>query len=228
MDEAKKIIASWQANATNWIATIDNAEIESRKLATNTAIVETVLSYPGKTVLDIGCGEGWLTRELRKNGKEAYGVDAIPALIENAIAKDGGYYQVCSYKKLSEGVALMLLSFDAIAINFALIDKNDTEALIKALHKYLAKDGMVFIQTLHPSAVADNEQSGWKEGSWNGMKRDFVQPYDWYYRTMNDWENLFSSAGLNVIEIKEALHPETKSPLSVIFVSKNVNPQKDK
>lgn len=223
MSQQNAIIESWMENANNWIATIDNTEIESRKLSTNNAIVNAVLSYSSSTILDIGCGEGWLTRELRKNGKQSYGVDVVPGLIENAIAKDGEYYQVHSYKELSEGVKLMLPYFDAIVINFALIDKEDTEALIKSLYRYLAKDGMVFIQTLHPAAVTDEYMSGWKEGSWNGMKRDFTKPYQWYFRTLSDWLNLFKEAGLQVVEIKEPVHPETKRPLSVIFVLQNAN-----
>lgn len=218
MKEPDKIVESWIANASNWIATIDNTEIESRKLSTNNAIVNAVLSYPSSTILDIGCGEGWLTRTLRKNGKQSYGVDVVPGLIENAIAKDGEYYEVHSYTELGEGVKLMLPSFDVAVINFALIDKEDTEALIKSLYRYLTKDGMVFIQTLHPAAVTDEYVSGWKEGSWNGMKRDFTKPYQWYFRTLGDWLKLFKEAGLYVIEIKEPVHPETKRPLSVIFV----------
>jgi 2-polyprenyl-3-methyl-5-hydroxy-6-metoxy-1,4-benzoquinol methylase len=218
MNQPDKIVESWIANANNWIATIDNTEIESRKLCTNGAIVNTILSFSVNTILDIGCGEGWLTRELRKQGKQSYGVDVVPALIENAIAKDGDYYQVVSYGEISKGVKLMLTSFDAVVINFALIDKDSTASLIKSLHRYLTKDGMVFIQTLHPAAITDEYVSGWKEGSWNGMKRDFTQPYQWYFRTLSDWLNLFKEAGLNMIEIKEPVHPETKRPLSVIFV----------
>lgn len=223
MSQQNAIIESWMENANNWIATIDNTEIESRKLSTNKAIINAVLSYQVSIILDIGCGEGWLTRELRKKGKQSYGVDVVPGLIENAIAKDGEYYQVHSYKELSEGVPLMLPSFDAVVVNFALIDKEDTEALINSLYRYLVKEGMVFIQTLHPAAATDEYISGWKEGSWNGMKRDFTKPYQWYFRTLSDWIKLFSEAGLNVMEIKEPVHPESKRPLSVIFVLQNTN-----
>ena len=223
MSQPNAIIDSWMENAGNWIATIDNTEIESRKLSTNKAIVDAILSHPSSTILDIGCGEGWLTRELRKNGKQSYGVDVVPALIENAIAKDGDYYRVCSYKDLSGGVTLMLSTFDAIAINFALIDKEDTDAMAKSLHQYLTQEGLVFIQTLHPAAVSDAYVSGWKEGSWNGMKRDFTKPYQWYFRTLGDWVKLFSEAGLTVKEIKEPIHPETKRLLSIIFVLQKAN-----
>ena len=218
MDKGGNIVESWMANADNWIAAIDNTEIESRNLCTNQAIVEAVLSYPLQTILDIGCGEGWLTRTLRKHGKQSYGVDVVPALIENAIAKSGDLYSICSYKELAAGSTLAFPFFDAAVMNFSLLDKEDAENLIQSLHQYLIKDGFVFIQTLHSTAVTGEYSSGWKEGSWNGLKRDFTAPYEWYFRTLEDWMVLFDSAGMKVVLVKEPLHPETQKPLSFIFV----------
>ena len=39
MQDESHILHSWARNARNWIQTIDNEEIQSRKLATNQAIV---------------------------------------------------------------------------------------------------------------------------------------------------------------------------------------------
>ena len=39
------------------------------------------------TVLDIGCGEGWLCRALADKGMKVWGVDAIPELITAATIK---------------------------------------------------------------------------------------------------------------------------------------------
>ena len=50
------------------------------------------------------------------------------------------------------------------------------------------------------------------------MKRAFVQPYQWYFRTLEDWFRLFAEAKLAVKQVKEPVHPETKAPVSVIFV----------
>ncbi|MFT3933680.1 MAG: class I SAM-dependent methyltransferase [Chitinophagaceae bacterium] len=219
MSESEDILKSWEANANNWIATIDNAELESRNLVTNNAIVETVCSYDCSTILDIGCGEGWLTRALRKKGKQSFGVDAIEELVKNAIKKDGDFYKTVSYKELAEGKKFKEKGFDAGVINFALIDKDETETLIHAIPHYLKKHGLLFIQTLHPHSIAASSEyvSGWKEGSWNGMKRNFEQPYQWYFRTMEDWLQLFSNH-YKVVAIKEPLHPETVKPASVIFI----------
>lgn len=219
MSVSQQILQSWTANAGNWIATIDNAELESRILVTNNAIVNAVCDYNAQRILDIGCGEGWLTRALRKKGKQSFGVDAIAALIENAIAKDGQYYETATYKELAAGKQLQRPLFDAAVINFALIDKEESDALIDAIPSYLEKDGLLFIQTLHPLTVAAAAEytSGWKDGSWNGMKRNFEQPYQWWFRTLEDWLELFSQK-YTLVAIKEPVHPETKKPMSVIFI----------
>ena len=219
MPVSQQILESWEANAGNWIATIDNADLESRTLVTNSAIVDTVCSYAVKKLLDIGCGEGWLTRALRAKGKEVYGVDAVAALIDNAIAKDGDFYETVSYRELANGTTLTPQPFDAAVINFALIDKEDTDALINAVPNFLAAKGLLFIQTLHPLTIAASGayESGWKPGSWNGMKRNFEQPYPWWFRTLEDWMLLFSKR-FELMAIKEPVHPVTKQPLSIIFI----------
>lgn len=212
---------SWQANAGNWIATIDNNEIGSRVLVTNQAIVETVLLYQPAAILDIGCGEGWLTRALRQRGIDAFGVDAIGALVKNAIEKDGEHYAVASFEELADGAWTPNGKMDAAVINFALLDESGAEALIKNIHRLVKQGGHLFIQTLHPFAMAASSEpyeSGWKAGSWAGMKRDFVLPYQWYFRTMEDWLKLFIAADLHLTAIREPLHPETRQPASVIFV----------
>lgn len=220
MSSNKEIVNSWKANAGNWITTIENGEIESRQLATNDAVIKTVMEHAPAKVLDIGCGEGWLSRELRKRGIEMWGCDAIPELINVAKAKDGDFYFTCAYEEIISGAHKLPSPFDASVLNFSLIDKEVTEHLIVSLPSLLNSNGYLFIQTFHPLSVAASGPyvSGWKEGSWNGMKQNFVLPYEWYFRTLKDWIALFINAGFLLKEIKEPLHPQTAQPLSIIFV----------
>jgi 2-polyprenyl-3-methyl-5-hydroxy-6-metoxy-1,4-benzoquinol methylase len=220
MDRSANIISSWNSNAKNWIDTIENSELESRVLATNDAIINAVLNYRLSRVLDLGCGEGWLARTLRNEGLSVYGTDAVKTLIEYAQARDGNYYFQYSYQEIYNGEHKLPCPFDAVVINFALIDKQDTESLLAYLPSILVNEGLLFVQTLHPLAIAATGEyiSGWKEGSWNGMKRDFEKPYQWYFRTMSDWISSFHASGFTCIEMKEPLHPETGKPLSVIFI----------
>lgn len=222
MDHSTAITASWHTNAANWIATIDNAEIETRVLVTNDAIVNAICACNIQSVLDIGCGEGWLTRSLREKGIDAFGVDAIGALIQNAIKKGGHHYAVASFNDLATGAYTIADKKAAAVINFALLDKTDAEALIKNIRNLVVPGGLLFIQTLHPLSAAQQGPyiSGWREGSWKGLKRDFEKPYEWYFRTLGDWAALFSEAGLTIQQIVEPLHPENQTPASIIFVLK--------
>ncbi len=223
MNNSEKIISSWQSNADAWVATIDGDEIESRQLATNNAIVNSIKKYAPKNIIDIGCGEGWLCRALTSDGIDAVGFDAVPKLIERAIEQGGAKYSVATYQQLADMEKVSKNFYDAVVINFALIDKGDTELLIAAIPKMLQQNGRLFIQTLHPFNIGEEEAytTGWKEGSWSGMKQKFVQPYQWYYRTVGDWVSLFTNAEFSIEEINEPLHPDTKKPLSILFVLKS-------
>src|ERR1700744_4472736 len=81
-----EIIRSWHANAAPWGNAIRTASIASRKLVTNQAVIDAVSSVAPKHVLDVGCGEGWLARALASRGIRATGVDAVPALIAQAVS----------------------------------------------------------------------------------------------------------------------------------------------
>ncbi|HEY6506211.1 MAG TPA: class I SAM-dependent methyltransferase, partial [Chitinophagaceae bacterium] len=150
MSNEQDIIQSWQANAGNWIRIIETGGIQSRKLVTNKAILETVYGDQPASVLDIGCGEGWLAKELADRGIAVSGADVIPELIEKAREKVNGNFVVASYEDIAEHKTTLDGSFDSIVINFELIGKESTENLLAALPGYLSPGGKLFIQTLHP------------------------------------------------------------------------------
>ena len=219
MNNEQKIIDSWQANAGNWIDIIDTNGIESRRLITNKSIVEAVWKVKPVTVLDIGCGEGWLSKELQQNGMEITGVDVIPELVKKAEEKVPGNFFVASYEDIYSGKIAFPKLVDAIVINFALIGKESTENLLSYLPKLLNSSGVLFIQTLHPDSrkSINDYESGWKEGSWDGLGQQFSMPYQWYFRTMEDWLLLLSQSGFTKIKATEVAHPHSGKPLSVIF-----------
>jgi len=220
MDYSAKIIESWNVNAEKWITTINNEEIESRKLVTNKAIIDAIMEHHPASIIDIGCGEGWLARALQKKGLSVFGIDGVASLIKNAIDKGGEHFAVCNYKDLAAGKLKNKNLFAAAVINFALIDKEETEELLHYLPAMLKQNGILFIQTLHPIFLVEEYKTGWKEGSWNGMKQNFTMPYKWYFRTIEDWVHLFSVSGFYVECLKEPLHPVTLKPASLIFILK--------
>jgi 2-polyprenyl-3-methyl-5-hydroxy-6-metoxy-1,4-benzoquinol methylase len=216
----EKIIDSWHTNATPWTAAVRDKRIESRKLVTDQAIVDAVLSRRPKSVLDIGCGEGWLSRALAERGVErTVGVDVVPTLVEQARSAGGGEFRVASYEGIADGE--LDLSVDVAVANFALIGKDAVDALIRTSPSLLEPGGALVIQTLHPLVAGGDQayQDGWRTGSWAGFSDDFSDPAPWYFRTLATWVELIASSGLTIQEMREPMHPATRKPASVIFIA---------
>ncbi len=214
----QKIIDTWNKNAGPWIRAVQEEQIESRKLVTNQAIIEMILRYRPNTVLDLGCGEGWLARQLAMHGIRVLGVDVIPALIEGAKKLGGGEFAVYSYEQIANGS--LEKQFDAVVCNFSLLGKESVDQLLGRVPTLLNANGYLFIQTLHPLMACGGApyQDGWRDGSWAGFSTDFSDPAPWYFRTMAAWIKLFHESKLTLVELLEPLHPQTGKPVSLLLV----------
>ncbi|SHF51065.1 Methyltransferase domain-containing protein [Microbulbifer donghaiensis] len=215
----KKILQSWHSNAAPWIRAIDGATIASRKMVTDGAIVAAVLDHQPGSVLDVGCGEGWLSRALAASGAEVLGIDGVPELIEAARrrAGPGERYRQLSYDALAAGE--LRQQFDLLACNFSLIGQVSVAKLFAAAPALLRPGGHLVVQTLHPlTACGDREyRDGWRPGSWDGFSEDFSDPAPWYFRTLESWLELYRANGLEVVRLREPLHPQTGRPASLIL-----------
>jgi len=212
---------SWNQNADEWIQILENSGIESRKV-TNGAIVKAITDYKPHLMLDLGCGEGWLTRKVNDLGINAMGIDGTPALIEQAQKlHPGGKYQVLAYEDILAGTPLPGNEIDMVVANFCLYQKEETSALLQQIIPQLVAPKWIIIQTLHPYGMLQNQltyTNQWMQDSWKGLAGNFVNPHRWYYRTFEGWAEVFDLAGLKVIAIREPISLETGLPLSVIFV----------
>lgn len=214
-----KVIDSWKTNAAAWSRAIRENTIASRNLVTNKAIVDAVTSRSPQTVLDIGCGEGWLVRALSEKGIEVLGVDAVPALIDRARAAGGGEFQVATYEAISEGA--LDVKVDVAVANFSLIGKESVDDLVHRVPSMLAPQGAFIVQTLNPIVANGSApyENGWRPGSWTGFSPEFTDPAPWYFRTMGSWLQLFADSGFSAVDVREPSSPATGLPASVIFVA---------
>lgn len=215
----RRIIASWHANAPNWVVAVRDGQIESRRRVTDQAIIDAVLSREPRSVLDIGCGEGWLARALAARDIAVIGIDAVATLVDAARSAGGGDFRVMTYAQLGAGE--LAASVDTIVCNFALFGNASVRDLLETVPSLLNANGVFVIQTLHPvSACGDQPyRDGWREGSWAGFDPAFTHPAPWYFRTLESWERLFAETGLRLLELREPVHPDSQQPASVIFMT---------
>jgi 2-polyprenyl-3-methyl-5-hydroxy-6-metoxy-1,4-benzoquinol methylase len=222
MPQSDDILTSWQANSQAWIETIDHQEIASRQVATNAAIVAAVRQTQPRSILDVGCGEGWLSRALHQAGTNVVGIDGVPALIAAARSKGSGpTYHCYSYDQLREQPLPAIGQFAVIVFNFALFEAEPTFTLLQRLQPLLLPGGHIVIQTL---ALPPAEPSGWRTEDWRLMQRHFPAPFPWYYRSLPDWLQAFEHHHWRCQDHQTIRHPRQETLLSWVFcLGKSVN-----
>ena len=219
-DPAASIEHSWMANADAWTTAVREGRIESRRVATDRAIVDAILERKPLRVLDVGCGEGWLCRALAQHGIDAFGIDASAPLIEAACALGGDGHAVCDYAALI-GEPLRFGRFDAFVCNFALLDER-IEPLLAALRSALSANGRLLIQTVHPWTACGDAlyADGWRNETFAAFGAAFKAEMPWYFRTLESWCAVLARAGFAIDAIREPVHPQTGKVLSLLLIAK--------
>lgn len=115
-------------------------------------------SVRGLRVLDIGCGNGYLTRRfMRQGATRAVGVDASIASIRLARAREarrrsGAEFVHGDAARLSRFAAG---SFDRVVANMSLMDIRDAAATIREAGRVLVPDGRFVFSISHPCFDVD-------------------------------------------------------------------------
>jgi ubiquinone/menaquinone biosynthesis C-methylase UbiE len=142
---------TYDANAGFWIEIIRNHRDKYREELTNTAVLKAVGMARGLTVLDAGCGEGYLSRKLAQEGAIVTGIDSSAELIKAART-----HQLASGLPTSFDVGTVdslpyeADSFDLVLCNHLMNDLQDPAQALKEFSRVLHGRGRVIILMLHP------------------------------------------------------------------------------
>ena len=209
---------SWDDNARAWTAIVRERQIESRRVATDQAIVDAVLRHSPGRLVDVGCGEGWLCRVLSEHGVKCVGVDGSSDLIRAAQSADPeGEYHVLRYGDFGR-LPEVVKSTDLAVFNFALLHE-EIAPLLTAVHGILRPHGTLLIQTVHPWTAmgASDYVDGWRteDFAWSACR--FPRSMPWYFRTLESWVKTIRDSGFILDDVTEPVHPQNHKPLSLLL-----------
>jgi SAM-dependent methyltransferase len=179
--------------------------------------VELVYQVPAGPVLDAGCGEGWLTRELAARGLGVQGIDASAAMVELAEHAGAGRCRVLPFAAAAAEPRRLRGPFGTIVFAESLLAERITPMLMAA-GATLFPYGRILIENPHPAAEPGAYADGWRwmDEAAPGMPLPHRIPR--YFRTVGTWLLELRRAGLILIEIVEPLD-EAGRPASLILVA---------
>ncbi|MEK7610313.1 MAG: class I SAM-dependent methyltransferase [Patescibacteria group bacterium] len=179
----------------------------------------------GKSVLDLGCGDGYYSRLLAEKGARVVGVDFSEISIGIAMKHEKQKSLGIKYIQtdITSAFPLEDCSFDAVVADMVLVTISSQNLLINTIsevRRVLKKGGMVLISDGHPVDFARKDRSGHYVATYTQGTNYFTSPapykvrleigsrsVEWtnYHRTLGDlinpWiENDFTLIG--VIEPK--------------------------
>lgn len=145
-DAGATLSEAWEAEASNWVAWARTPGHDSYWRFHRDRFLE-LLPPPPARVLDVGCGEGRLPRELTSRGYEVTGIDASPTLIGHARHADpDGDYRVADAARLP----LANASVQLVTAFLSLHDMHDMEGAVAEAARVLAAGGRLCAAIVHP------------------------------------------------------------------------------
>ena len=196
---------AWNAAAHDWAHRV--REGMGGRVHLHDASIDELLPPPVGLTLDVGCGEGRLTRELAGRGYDVVGVDASTALVDEARAADpSGRYEAASIDALPfpDGAAEL-----AVCVN-VLPHVHDLAGAAAELARVLAPGGALVIGTIHPIAHAgayDEETGELRITNYWNREREAVplgeHTVHHERRTIEDYVRTLLAAGLALTDLRE-------------------------
>lgn len=225
----------WDTAATAWVDFVRTGKDYYRDELNNPAMFAVLGDISGKTILDVGCGEGYNTRIMAQKGAHVVGVDFSKEMIDFAVEQEEKERLGIAYYVADAGNLTLFENgtFDIVTCFMALQDIKNYQEAIREVSRVLKMDGRFVFVIPHPcfeKRVIDGTIiGGWeyKNGkdalpenalyykvdkyfdtgsytiSWDMERLQHHFATTAFHRTLTDYADALSSAGLMISQLKE-------------------------
>jgi len=221
----KQISMAWDNIADKWSDRYTEHGDMNRKYVTDPVIFRLLGSVEGLSILDAGCGNGYLCRLLAKKGAKMVGIDTSKRFIQLAKQREkeaplGITYHVGTICYLS---MFQSETFDTVVSNLALMDVHDLSKAIRELHRVLKKNGKLVFSIMHPCFSSppvhgwvripnDSERKEdriyWKVDRYFDRSMEIWQFFDWpptysFHHPLSDYIEVLIENGFTITDFEE-------------------------
>lgn len=213
-------VAAWDAAAEPWDEFVETGLDYWRTEVHGPPLLAACGEVSGKRALDLGCGQGWFSRQLAERGAEVAAVDMSAAQIANARRHEAERPLGITYHQLDAAHIAdrwPAESFDLITACMVLQDTPQADRILVAARGLLTPQGRMVFSIVHPIAsspvnewVRDDEgrkraraidryfDSGPYVLNWTmeRLTRHWATPA--WHHTFTEWSRLITAAGFAI------------------------------
>ncbi len=206
----------WNRVADDWRIQVGEDGDGNRLLNSDPVLWAFAGDVNGLTVLDAGCGTGYLSKKLQDHGARVTGIDFSERMIAIARAHNPAIdFRVDSCSTLA---TIADASFDLVIANYVLMDTPDLPGTIQAFHRVLKPNGVAVLIFSHPcfpqerATVSEDgeeirydwnfpyfEQRKCLDPPWAHFTAEFI----WFHRPLSDYWKAFLESGFVVADFEE-------------------------
>ncbi|MHA1204485.1 MAG: class I SAM-dependent methyltransferase [Candidatus Heimdallarchaeaceae archaeon] len=225
LDDTKN---KWEQNAEIWISEYDTMSEQdegdlNRQLVIDPVLMNLIGDVKGLSILDAGCGNGYLARKLAKIGAKVTGVDFSKNFIDYCKSREEQEKLGCKFftASLDDLSIFDEESFDLVVSNIVFIDVKNYEQSFSEISRVLKQNGRFIWSNLHPCFGRIN-QFNMKLPFDNPRNEDKIIIFDRYFdsrakliswgkikpiwqfeRTLTEYSKALKNAGFVITEIVE-------------------------
>jgi SAM-dependent methyltransferase len=229
---------AWERNAADWVRWARKPGHDSYWRFHRDRFLDLVPA-PGRLTLDIGCGEGRVSRDLARLGHQVVSVDASPTMVAAAREADpDGEYVVADAADLPfpAGHADLAVSF------MSLMDVDDMARSVRELSRVLEPGGHLALAVVHPINSAHELERDHPEDRLvltenyfdrrrysDTIERDEVRmTFESRHWTLEDYFDALLEAGFRIDALREIGDPEhprwSRYPLFLHLLASSAEP----